>query len=77
MIEKWYEMFLSVANKHAPIKTRRVRSKKSPRKSIIKRGKLKKQAVITKDLILWNQFKKEKNKTNNKIKKAKADYYQT
>ena len=46
MIEKWYNnMFIPVANKHAPIRTRRVRSKKSPwlttelRSSIINRDK--------------------------------------
>ena len=30
MWEKWKEVLLAIANKHAPIKTRRVRNKDSP-----------------------------------------------
>ena len=65
MIEKWYNMFINVANKHAPIRTRRVRSKKSPwlttelRSSIINRDKFKKQAMITKDQFYGQNLKKK------------------
>ena len=65
MIEKWYNMFINVANKHAPIRTRRIRSKKSPwlttelRSSIINRDKFKKQAMITKDQFYGQNLKKK------------------
>lgn len=83
MIEAWYNMFISVANKHAPIRSKRVRNKRSPwltselRKLIINRDKLKRQAVISNDLELWDKFKKERNRMKNKIRRAKVDYYQS
>ena len=76
-------MFISVANKHAPIRNKRVRNKKSPwlsaelKKSMINRDKLKKQAVSSNDPLFWKKFKKERNRLNNEIKKAKADYYKS
>ena len=83
MIENWYNMFTAVANNHAPIRSRRVRNKRSPwltaelRQLITNRDQLKKQAIISNDSELWNKFKKERNKTNNEIKKAKAHYYRS
>ena len=81
MLESWQNMFLNVANRHAPIRSRRVRNKKAAwltpelKKSISNRDKLKRQAIITKDPVIWDKFKKERNLINNRIKKAKADYY--
>ena len=83
MFDHWCDMFISVANKHAPIRNKRVRNKKSPwlsaelKKSMINRDKLKKQAVSSNDPLFWKKFKKERNRLNNEIKKAKADYYKS
>ena len=42
-----------------------------------KRDRLKKQAVQTGNPEQWNKFKKQRNKINNEIKKAKANYFQS
>ena len=78
---KWKEVFLSIANNHAPIKTRRVRNKDSPwlssqiRKLIIERDVLKKQAIKTGNTEHWKLYKSHRNKTNNSIKTGKSEYY--
>ena len=83
MVDLWESMFLKIANTHAPMKTRRVRNKKSPwitselRKLIINRNIIKEQAALTKNISDWNNYKKERNRVNNEIKKAKANYYKT
>ena len=83
MIENWYNMFTAIANNHAPIRSRRVQNKKSPwltaelRQLITNCDQLKKQAIVSNDSELWNKFKKERNRTNNEIKKAKAHYYRS
>ena len=83
MWAKWKELFLTVANKHAPIKSGRVRNKNSPwinseiRKLIIDRDCLKKQAIKTSNRDDWIKFKKVKNKTNRIIKETKANYYKS
>ena len=83
MWAKWKELFLTVANKHAPIKSGRVRNKNSPwinseiRKLIIERDCLKKQAIKTGNRDDWIKFKKVKNKTNRIIKETKANYYKS
>ena len=62
MVEIWENMFLKIADADAPMRTRRVRNKKSPsittelRELITGRNRLKRQAI------------------NNEIKKAKASY---
>ena len=83
MFDHWCDVFISVANKHAPVRNKRVRNKKSPwlsaelKKSMINGDKLKKQAVSSNDPLFWKKFKKERNRLNNEIKKAKADYYKS
>ena len=55
MFDHWYDMFILVVNKHAPIGNKRVRNKKSPwlsaelKKCMINRDKFKKQAVSSND----------------------------
>ena len=81
MLEIWQELFTSIADVHAPIRSRRVRNKQSPwitsqiRKMIIDRDKLKKRAIITNDINLWVSFKKMRNLVTNKVKEAKSRYY--
>ena len=68
-------------NKHAPLKTKRVRHKVSPwltpdlKGMIIKRNHLKKKAVRSGDLNNWNEYRRVRNKTNNKLRDTKAAYY--
>ena len=81
MWEKWKEIFLEIANKHAPIKTRRVRNKDSPwltsqiRRLIIERDGLKKQAIKSGNINHWKLYKSHRNKAINAIKTAKSEYY--
>ena len=81
MWDVWKQLFTSVANKHAPLKTKRVRHKVSPwltpdlKGMIIKRNHLKKKAVRSGDLNDWNEYRRVRNKTNNKLRDTKAAYY--
>ena len=81
MWKKWKELFLSVCDKHAPVKTKRTRPTKSPwittnlKKRMNFRNRLKKKAVKTKDASSWNRFRKVKNKVNQEIKAAEKAYY--
>ena len=76
-------VFLSVVDKHAPIRTKRVRSSKCPwvtpqlKKYMYETDKLKKKATITYDPWDWTNFKKFRNQVNNKIKNAKETYYKS
>ena len=81
MWNKWKETFLTIANNHAPIKTRRVRNKDSPwltaqiRKQIIERDWLKKRAIKSGAIEHWTQYRSHRNKVNYAIKTAKSEYY--
>ena len=61
----WKTLFLSVVDKHAPIRTKRVRSSKCPwvtpqlKKYMYERDKLKKKATITNDPWDWTKKKKK------------------
>ena len=76
-------MFLKIADAHAPIRTRRVRNKKSPwittelRELTTGRNRLKRQAILTKQPSIWDKYRKERNRINNEIKMAKANYYKS
>ena len=75
-------LFLEVADKHAPIKTKRLRAKKSPwispqlKANMQHHDRLKCKAIHTNDKFHWSEFKKFKNLVNSEIKKAKASYFQ-
>lgn len=77
----WKMMFLGVINKHAPLKKKRIRNKKSPwlnagiKRSMIERDKLKSTAIRTNFSEDWSNYKKAKNRVNNKIKETKTQYY--
>ena len=79
----WKTLFLSLVDKHAPIRTKRVRSSKCPwvtsqlNKYMYERDKLKKKATITNDPWDWTNIKKIRNQVNNKIKNAKEMYYKS
>ena len=66
---------------HAPLRTRRVSSKRSPwvtnelRHLIFNRDFLKKRAISSKDSQKWSQYRHARNQVNNEIKKAKRLYF--
>ena len=73
---------LRVINKHAPLKKKRIRNKKSPwlnagiKRSKIERDKLKSTAIRMNFSEDWSIYKKAKNRVNNKIKETETQYYQ-
>lgn len=79
--EKWKALYISIVDKHAPLKRTRVKKKKSPwlTKDLVnlirKRDLLKKNAIITKDAKDWIEFKKARNLLNNELKIQKSKYY--
>lgn len=79
--ELWKTMFLSVVDKHAPFKRKRVKNKKSPwltadlKALLIKRDRLKRIAVKSGDPVDWQNFKKDKNFCNNEIRRTKTLFY--
>lgn len=81
MWQTWKDMFLIVIDKHAPLKNRRIRNKRSPwlnseiKLRMIARDKLKAIAIKTNSPQKWADYKTEKNILNNIIKKAKSEYY--
>ena len=78
---EWKRMFLSCADKHAPLRTKRVRGTKSPwinttvKKLMHERDILKIRAIRTREHRDWLTFKKHRNFVNNQIKAAKEEYY--
>ena len=78
--DKWKDMFVSVVDKHAPLKRSRIRNKRSPWLSsdiislIRKRDFLKKRAIDTKEADNWNKYKRARNTVNNEIKIRKSNY---
>ena len=77
----WKHLLMSVIDKHAPLKTKRIRNKRSPwitnelLREIYKRDFLKKKATSTNDPLIWKEVKGARNKVNNSIKKAKRNYF--
>ena len=77
----WKHLLTSVIDKHAPLKTKRIRNKRSPWITnellceIYIRDFLKKKATSTNDPLIWKEFKGARNKVNNSIKKAKPKYF--
>lgn len=74
-------MFLEVCDKHAPVRTRRIRKSKNPWiNSYLKdlmhhRDRLKSKAIKSKDSRDWSKFKKTRNRVNTEIRNAKKCYY--
>ena len=73
-------MFLSCVDKHAPLKSKRVRRKRCPRIGRdllckIRRGFLKKKAISFSDSTAWDQYKSARNQAaKNAITLAKKPY---
>ena len=81
MWSKWKCMFLSIVDKHAPLRTMRVHARSSPwitselKKRMHNRNILKIKAIRSNDPFDWMQFKKHRNIVNNEIRLAKRSYY--
>ena len=81
MWNEWKRMFLSCADKHAPLRTKRVRGTKSPwinttvKRLMHERDILKIKAIRTREHRDWLKFKKHRSFVNNQIKAAKEEYY--
>ena len=74
-------MFLSVADQHAPVKTKRVRRTASPwlthdiKLLIIKRDMTKLSARNSNDPKLWSDYKSLRNQVNREMKNSKIKCY--
>ena len=79
--ETWKEIFLDIANQHAPLRLRRVKSEYSPwmnneiKKLSHHRDYLKKKAVRLKSSYYFEAYKQCKNQLNRCIKETKKLYY--
>ena len=81
MWKKWKDLFLTVCDRHAPLKIKRTRNTKSPwittilKKRMNCRDRLKRKAIKTNDPSIWNQFRTMRNQVNRDIHTAKQAYY--
>ena len=81
MWRKWKNLFLTVCERHAPMKTKRTRNSKAAwittilKKRMNYRDRLKRKAIKTNDPSIWNQFRMVRNQVNQEIKIAKQAYY--
>ena len=77
----WKSIFFQCVDKHAPLRSKRVREMKSPwitphlKKRTHPRNILKLKAVRSKNADDWLKSKKCRNAVNNEIKHAKEQYY--
>ena len=73
MWNEWKESFLAIVNKHAPLRTTRVRARGSP---WITSEQLELRAIRSKNPNDWVHFKRQRNKVNSATRLAKQVYYQ-
>ena len=77
----WNLLFTELCNEHAPLKQIKVRSNSLPwitkeiRITMNQRYKTLKRARQLNDPLLWDNYKRLRNKVSTMTKKAKADYY--
>ena len=80
---RWKEIFLQIADKHAPLRLRKVKSEYTPwltneiKSMSYHRDYLKKKAVSFNSPVYHNAYKKCRNEVNRRIKDAKINYYKT
>ena len=81
MWQEWKNLFVSCMDKHAPLKSKRIRNKRSPWITselllrMRRRDVLKKKAISTNDHAMLQQFKRARNQVNNATKLAKKRYF--
>ena len=78
----WKKLFLEILNKHAPLRSKRIRNKpnlpwipKDIRNKMFERDRLKRIAITSNEEDVWKTYKSYKNKVNIAFKKAKMNYY--
>ena len=78
----WKENLMTAIDKHASLRSRRVKNRKSPwitkelRQKIRRhRDSLKKKANLFNDPQIWQQYKQTGNRINNEIKEVKRNYF--
>ena len=80
---KWKELFLNIADFHAPLISKRVQNHHLPwinseiKTLMLERDRLKRIAVISKKSSNWNFFRAARNKTNSAIRISKSNYYKS
>ena len=84
MWECWKSLFVQVLDKHAPLKTKRVRKRgtvpwinKDVRTKLFERDFLKRKAIKTNEQSDWNKYKSSRNSANIALRQAKREYYTT
>ena len=83
MWHAWKKIFNNVVDRHAPLRTKRVRGSKAPwitielKELMHQRDFLKIRAIQSKNPQDWSAFKKARNTVNNDIKHAKDEHYKT
>jgi hypothetical protein len=81
MWQIWKELFLQVLDKHAPLQSKKIKSKIQPwitnhiKQMIITRDKLKRRAIVTQLESDWENYKRARNETNTQLRLAKKEYY--
>ena len=81
MWRTWKSLLMNVIDRHAPLRTRRVSSKRSPwvtnelKHLMFNRVYLKKRAISFKDPEKWCEYRHARNQVNNEIKKGKRFYF--
>ena len=81
MWDAWKTMFLECVDKHAPLRTKRVRTSKSPwitpqlKKRMHERDFLKVKAIRSKNPIDLRTFTKCRNSVNEEVKRTKQIYF--
>ena len=79
----WSHLFTSIVDKHAPIRETRIGKKRSPwiTQSLLRKMRsrdfLRKKFEHTKDITIWNLYKKSRNEVNNLLKQSKRDYFRS
>ena len=77
----WKSMLMKTVDKHAPLRSRRISSRKSLwvtnelRRQIFNLKFFEKKAISTNDPEAWCHYRQARNQTNNAIKKAKRTYF--
>ena len=80
---KWRNVFTTIAEKHAPLRTRRVRSQHTQwltseiKKEMNHRDYLKQKATRTNSRYFYQAYKVARNKSNKIIQKAKSEYFKS
>ena len=84
MWECWKSLFIQVLDKHAPLKTKRVRKKgsvpwinKDIKSKLFERDFIKRKAIKTNEASDWNRYKSSRNRCNIAFRHAKREYYAT